>query len=54
MSHEDAILHAETEFEKYRIIQDHLFESDFDKYLDELPFDEEQIWPYFSQHSLCL
>lgn len=41
VSHEDAILHAETEFEKYRIIQDHLFESDFDKYLDELPFDEE-------------
>lgn len=25
--------HAETEFEKYRIIQDHLFESDFDKLL---------------------
>ncbi|MET3589302.1 hypothetical protein ABID23_000379 [Bartonella silvatica] len=23
--------HAETEFEKYRIIQDKLFESDFDK-----------------------
>jgi hypothetical protein len=23
--------HAESEFEKYRIIQDHLFESDFDK-----------------------
>ena len=22
---------AETEFEKYRIVQDHLFESDFDK-----------------------
>ena len=27
---------AETEFEKYRIIQDKLFESDFDKYLLEL------------------
>ena len=41
VSHEDAVLHAETEFEKYRIIQDLLFQSDFDKYLDELPFDEE-------------
>ena len=27
---------AETEFEKYRIIQDRLFMSDFDKYLLEL------------------
>lgn len=27
---------AETEFEKYRIIQDKLFVSDFDKYLLEL------------------
>ena len=27
---------AETEFEKYRIIQDNLFMSDFDKYLLEL------------------
>lgn len=25
--------HAETEFEKYRIVQDHLFRSDFDKFL---------------------
>ena len=41
VSHEEAVLHAETEFEKYRIIQDRLFQSDFDKYLDELPFDEE-------------
>ena len=31
--------HAETEFEKYRIIQDRLFQSDFDKYLGALPFD---------------
>lgn len=38
VSHEDAVLHAETEFEKYRIIQDRLFESDFDKYLGELSF----------------
>lgn len=28
---------AETEFEKYRVIQDRLFMSDFDKYLLELP-----------------
>lgn len=31
---EIAKAHAETEFEKYRIIQDRLFESDFDRYLD--------------------
>lgn len=30
---EQAKLHAETEFEKYRITQDRLFESDFDKFL---------------------
>jgi len=41
VSHEEAVLHAETEFEKYRIVQDHLFQSDFDKYLDALPFDED-------------
>ena len=40
VSHEEAVLHAETEFEKYRIIQDRLFQSDFDKYLGELPFEE--------------
>ena len=33
---EIAKLHAETEFEKYRIIQDRLFMSDFDRYLLEL------------------
>ena len=27
---------AETEFEKYRIVQDRLFMSDYDKYLQEL------------------
>lgn len=27
----EAKLKAETEFEKYRIVQDQLFESDFDK-----------------------
>ena len=37
VSTEEAKEHAETEFEKYRIIQDHLFQSDFDKFLGELP-----------------
>ncbi len=36
ISAEQAKLHAETEFEKYRIIQDRLFTSDFDRYLLEL------------------
>jgi len=36
VSAEIAKLHAETEFEKYRIIQDNLFISDYDKYLLEL------------------
>ena len=38
---EEAKEHAETEFEKYRIVQDRLFQSDFDKYLGELPFESE-------------
>ena len=38
---EQAKEHAETEFEKYRIIQDRLFQSDFDRYMDALPFEEE-------------
>jgi hypothetical protein len=33
---EIAKAHAETEFEKYRVIQDQLFESDFDKQLKKL------------------
>ena len=33
ISAEAAKLHAETEFEKYRIVQDRLFESDFDRFL---------------------
>jgi hypothetical protein len=33
ISHEQAKLHAETEFEKYRITQDRLFESDFDRFV---------------------
>ena len=38
---EQAKEHAETEFEKYRIIQDRLFQSDFDRYMDSLPFEED-------------
>lgn len=34
ISHEQAKLYAETEFEKYRIIQDRLFESDFDRFIE--------------------
>lgn len=33
ISHEQAKLHAESEFEKYRIVQDRLFVSDFDRFL---------------------
>jgi len=33
ISAEEAKLHAESEFEKYRIVQDQLFESDYDKFL---------------------
>ena len=36
VSAEIAKLHAETEFEKYRVVQDKLFLSDFDKYILEL------------------
>ena len=38
---EQAKEYAETEFEKYRIIQDRLFQSDFDRYMDALPFEED-------------
>ena len=41
VSHEEAMQHAETEFEKYRIVQDRLFQSDFDIYLGTLPFEDE-------------
>jgi hypothetical protein len=34
---EIAQAHAESEFEKYRIIQDRLFESDFDRIIKQLP-----------------
>jgi len=36
VSAERAKLHAETEFEKYRIVQDRLFMSDYDRFLLEL------------------
>ena len=38
---EEAKEHAETEFEKYGIIQERLFQSDFDRFLGELPFIDE-------------
>ena len=34
ISAEEAKLHAETEYEKYRIVQDRLFQSDFDRFLE--------------------
>ena len=40
VSAEQAKEHAETEFEKYRIIQDRLFQSDFDRFMDALPFED--------------
>jgi hypothetical protein len=36
ITHEIAAMHAETEFEKYRIVQDRLFMSDYDKYIEQL------------------
>ena len=30
-----ARMHAETEFEKYRVVQDRLYQSDFDRYLED-------------------
>ena len=34
ISHEEAKLHAETQYERYRIVQDQLYESDFDHYME--------------------
>ena len=42
VSAEQAKLHAETEFEKYRSVQDRLFMSDYDKYLIELEHQADQ------------
>ena len=39
---EIAKAHAESEFEKYRIIQDRLFESDFDRLLKQLGHGKEK------------
>ena len=41
VSAEQAKAYAETEFEKYRVIQDRLFRSDFDNFTDMLPFEEQ-------------
>ena len=40
VSAEEAKEYAETEFEKYRIMQDRLFQSDFDRFAGSLPFEE--------------
>lgn len=45
VSAEIAKLHAETEFEKYRVIQDRLFMSDYDKYLLELESQVNKDYP---------
>jgi hypothetical protein len=42
VSAELAKAHAESEFEKYRIVQDRLFESDFDQMIKQLPPEENQ------------
>ncbi|MCL1809642.1 MAG: virulence RhuM family protein [Clostridiales bacterium] len=42
ISHEQAKLHAETEYEKYRIVQDKLFKSDFDRLLEETSGQEDR------------
>jgi len=42
ISHEQAKLHAETEYEKYRLIQDRLFESDFDRVVKQIEGSNEQ------------
>ena len=42
VSAEQAKAYAETEFEKYRIIQDRLFRSGFDNFSDLLPFEDEE------------
>ena len=39
---EIAKAHAESEFEKYRIVQDHLFESDFDRLIKQIGTDKKR------------
>lgn len=41
ISTEMAKAHAESEFEKYRIVQDQLFESDFDRLIKQIQSDRE-------------
>ena len=43
VSAEFAKCFAESEFEKYRVIQDKLFSSDFDKF-NSLSFDDDKNW----------
>jgi hypothetical protein len=43
ISAELAKAYAESEFEKYRIVQDRLFESDFDRMLKQLPSDGDNL-----------
>ena len=42
VSAEQAKAYAETEFEKYRVIQDRLFRSDFDNFSNMLPFEDKE------------
>ncbi len=42
---EIAKAHAESEFEKYRIVQDRLYESDFDKMINNLPLANKENKP---------
>ncbi len=39
---EIARAHAESEFEKYRIVQDRLFESNFDRLVKRLEWDKDE------------
>lgn len=43
ISAEQAKLHAESEYEKYRIVQDRIFQSDFDRFLQETAAVEKKI-----------
>jgi hypothetical protein len=45
VSAEIARAHAECEFEKYRIVQDRFFESDFDKIVKQLESDVKKSEP---------
>lgn len=49
ISVEQAKLHAETEYEKYRIIQDRLYESDFDRFLMLEQEVNHKPWKFFTE-----